>query len=142
MKLDEKRKFLLRYKNNNKMIIRLYSKIQKIDDRMKSIKSPSLSNERSGKSYDITELIANKMELEKRISRLQEKQAQIKQEILTVIDTLDNPIYADVLEDYYVNLETFENIAIKLDYTERHIMRLHKQALERLNFKKMSVMCH
>ena len=136
MKLDEKRKFLLRYKNNNKMIIRLYSKIQKIDDRMKSIKSPSLSNERSGKSYDITELIANKMELEKRISRLQEKQAQIKQEILTVIDTLDNPIYADVLEDYYVNLETFENIAIKLDYTERHIMRLHKQALERLNFKK------
>ena len=136
MKLDEKRKFLLRYKNNNKMIIRLYSKIQKIDDRMKSIKSPSLSNERSGKSYDITELIADKMELEKRISRLQEKQAQIKQEILSLIDTLDNPICADVLEDYYINLETFENIAIKLDYTERHIMRLHKQALERLNFKK------
>lgn len=132
MKLEEKRKFLLRYKKNNAMIMRLYEKIQKIDSKLQSTKSPKLSNDLGGGKFDITELISDKIELEKRVERLQKKQAEIKQEILFVIDTLDNPIHADVLEEYYINLETFETIAFKLDYTERHIIRLHKQALNNL----------
>lgn len=67
-----------------------------------------------------------KAELISSVSRLME----YKREILKTINEIENPSYRLVLESRYINRMTFEEIAEKTHYDQRHIYRLHKKALD------------
>ncbi|MBP3704276.1 MAG: hypothetical protein J6I98_01970 [Clostridia bacterium] len=57
--------------------------------------------------------------------------AQIDQaEIL--ISQLENPLWREVLERHYMQLEDFAEIAAAMHYSERHVRRMHRAALEKL----------
>lgn len=65
-------------------------------------------------------------ELVSSVSRLME----YKREILKTINEIKDPSYRLILENRYINKMTFEEIAEKTHYDQRHIYRLHKKALE------------
>lgn len=124
--LEKKKRYLKRYKRNKAQLDRLEKRLAALDDRIYSLRSPSLSGmPRGGEPVTIADLIADKQELEDRIIRLSTKGRRIKAEILEVIDSLDNCQYAEVLESFLIDGEEFDEIAERTGYTERHIIRLY-----------------
>ena len=55
---------------------------------------------------------------------------EIKLEILDVIKRLDDMRYREVLTKYYINMKSFEQIAVDMNYSYVHITRLHGWALK------------
>lgn len=71
-------------------------------------------------------------EIEQEINRL----AQLRQEVLKVLDTLE-PNMMDLLYRRYFKLESWETIANEMHYTYRWVLILHGKALLELQ-KKLS----
>lgn len=133
--IEQKKRWLKRYRKNRLLITRLEDKLLKIDERLYKIKSPNFSGEpRGGTPPTQAELISDKMEIQKRIDHLNQRGAQIKAEILDKIDELDDVRYAAVLEAYFIDGLTFEEIAEKeTGYTVRHVLRLYSEALRAMS---------
>lgn len=127
---DNKKRFLKRYRKNVALIDRLKYKIKCLDERMSSLKSPKLSDmPRGGTPVTIEDLVAEKIEIEHRIRRLEDKGRVIKVEILDKIDELEDPRYAEVLESFLIDCKDLDTIGEELGYTTRHIERLYSEAI-------------
>lgn len=123
-----------RYKKNLACIARLEEKLTLLDDRLTSVKSPSLSGmPRGGTPVTSDDLIADKMELEERIRRLKEKGKVIKKEILNAIDDLSDPRFSGVLEAYFIDDLSFSEIAHDLNYSEKSVIRIYSQGIRALD---------
>jgi uncharacterized protein YfcZ (UPF0381/DUF406 family) len=131
--ITSKKQSLKRYRKNLYRIKRLEEKLASLDRKIKSVNSPNWSGMPRGSVPVTTEdLIADKMELEKRIRRLKVKAKKIKSEVLEEIDSLEDSRYCEVLEAYFVDCLPFELIAEQMGYTERYIYILYKEALAAL----------
>ena len=129
------KRFLKRYKKNLRCIDRLEEKLVALDERIKSVKSPSLSGmPRGGTPVTVSELLSDKIDLEKRIERLKAKGKNLKNEILEEIDSLEDPRYCEVLEAYFIDCKSIEDIADEMGYTDRYIYDLYKDAVKELTF--------
>ena len=128
--IENKKRYLRRYRNNQSCINRLENKLRRLDDRLKSVKSPTLSGmPRGGTPITIDELMSDKLELEERINRLKRKRKTLRTEILDDIDSLEDPRYCEVLEAYFIDCLSLEDIAENEGYTVRHIYRLYSEAI-------------
>lgn len=135
--IANKKNSLKRYKKNLKCIKRLKEKLRSLDDRLTSIKSPNFSGmPRGSVPVTIDELMSDKIELEQRISRLKIKGEKIKRDILEEIDSIDDPRYCSILESFFIDCLTMEEIADIEGYTERHIYRLYNEAISILAVKR------
>ena len=135
-KIYELKKHLRRYKKQMLVIRRLENKLANIDDKIYKIKTVSYSDEpKGGRPVTITDLLSDKIELGERINHLVQKARQLRSETLSEIDMLDDPRYAEVMEQYYIECKTFEDIADSTGYTLRHIMRLQSEALKSMSLK-------
>jgi DNA-directed RNA polymerase specialized sigma subunit len=85
-----------------------------------------------GTPISLDELISDKMELEDRITRLKKKSRVIKAEILNVIDSLEDTRYCEVLESYFIERLSIEEIAYKTGYTVRYVYTLYSDAISRI----------
>jgi len=63
--------------------------------------------------------------------------ASIREEICTVIRTVEDPDMQSILVRHYLAYETFETIADKMNYDKRTIQRKHKKAID-----KVVIECH
>ena len=54
----------------------------------------------------------------------------IKAKIKDMINLVENPVYRVLLSHRYEGFNTLEEIAIKMNYGYRHIIRMHKEALK------------
>jgi uncharacterized protein Yka (UPF0111/DUF47 family) len=128
--LEFKKRFLKRYKKNLALIERLNEKVDNLTNRIESIKSPIISDmPRGGVPVTKEDLIADKLETEERIERLKIKGKKYKGEILDIIDELDDTRYADILESFFIDCESLDNIADNMGYTLRHVIRLYSEAI-------------
>ena len=128
--IERKKRSLKRYKKNLACIGRLEEKLTLLDERIKSVKSPNYSGmPRGGTPVTIEELLSDKIDLEERIKRLKVKSKNLKNEILEEIDSLEDPRYCEVLEAFFIDCLSLEDIAEKEGYTVRHIYRLYSEAV-------------
>ena len=129
--IDLKKRYLKRYRKNRALIFRLQEKIENLDDRIKSIRSPGFSDmPRGGTPITKEDLTAEKVDIERRKKRLEEKGEIIKSEILDIIDELDDSRYAEVLESFLIDCKDFGEIAEDNNYSVRHIERLYRDAIK------------
>ena len=91
---------------------------------------------RGGKPVTVEDLILDKTELEERIERLRTKGKALRSEILAEIDTLEDTRYAEVLESFFIDGYTPEEIADNEGYTVRHVYRLYSEAITFLALNK------
>ncbi|MCQ5129120.1 hypothetical protein NE562_05565 [Butyricicoccus faecihominis] len=56
---------------------------------------------------------------------------QVKAEILRAIHKMQDSTLATLLIEYYVNCNTWEQVAVDLGFSWRHIQRLHGRALKK-----------
>ena len=128
-----KKRELRRYRNNRSCIARLEEKLKILESRLYSIKSPNFSGmPRGGVPVSVSDLVADKEELEERIERLKEKGKILKREILAEIDSLENSRYCEILEAYFIDGYSLEEIAENEGYNDRHVYRLYSKAISLL----------
>lgn len=71
-------------------------------------------------------LVAMEDMIDREIDRLYD----IKQEILAVVLQMQDTRYRDVLMKRYVDIDTWEQIAVEMNYTYRRVTQLHGEALK------------
>jgi DNA-directed RNA polymerase specialized sigma subunit len=131
--IEKKKKYLKRYKKNMACIDRLKIKLHNLDDKIKSIKSPNYSGmPKGGQPVTLEELLSDKLDLEKRIDRLSNKKASLKNKVLEEIDNLEDDRYVEVLESFFIDCKTHAEIAEDMGYQERHVIRLYSEAIREL----------
>ena len=87
---------------------------------------------RGGEHKSKEDLIAEKVDIERRIGRLEAKGKQLRTETLDLIDNLDNFHEAEVLERYLIDCEEFDEIADDMKFSERHVVRLYTSAVGKI----------
>lgn len=135
-KLNIKQK-LKHYRYNSKELVSLKQRIEALKDRQTSIRSTSDFTDviaSTGNSDKIGELIAKIVDLQQ---LYYEKMLQIldeQKELESMIECLD-PDERLLIRLYYSDGYTWEEVAVYMGYTWRHIHRLHSKILEKLNGK-------
>ena len=72
--IDKKKRWLYRYRNNQLKIARLQNKLETLENRIISIKSPNYSGmPRGGTPITLDDLLSDKEDIKKRIKRLSSK---------------------------------------------------------------------
>lgn len=131
--IENKKRSLKRYKKNLACIDRLKRKLYLLDERIKSVRTPNLTGmPRGGTPVTIDDMISEKIELEERIKRLEKKKGVLRRQILEEIDTLEDPRYCEILEAFFIDCLTLEDIAEQEGYTARHVYRLYSEAVTQL----------
>ena len=64
------------------------------------------------------------------IMRMVREETTLKHKIIGEIQTLDNPIYVDILFRRYVDCSSFERIACDMGYVYNYVCTLHGKALD------------
>ena len=135
--IEKKKRLLKRYKKNLACIGRLEDKLDHLDEKIKSLRSPNYSGmPRGGTPVTIEELLSDKLDLEKRIEKLKRKSKNIKDSIVEEIDTLEDPRYCEVLEAYFIDCKTISEIAEDMGYTDTHIYNLYRDAVTELTLNE------
>ena len=70
------------------------------------------------------------VELESLVDAKIDKQIALKAEILNTIMQLEDRRQRLVLMEYYVEMKTFEQVAVDMNYSWRQIMNIHGHALK------------
>lgn len=70
--------------------------------------------------------------MEDRIDRKIDELYQVKNEIFDVIEQLQDSRERIALRVYYIDMKSWEQVAVDLNYTWRQTMRIRKTALERV----------
>ena len=70
------------------------------------------------------------VELESLVDSKIDEQIELKAEILKTIMQLDDRRQRLVLMEYYVEMKTFEQVAVDINYSWRQVMKIHAKALK------------
>lgn len=136
-RIAEKKKYLKRYLKIQKKIESLREKLIEEETRMTSPKIQHLSHmPRGGTPKTIADVIAAKEETVERINCLINKQKQIRKEIITKLDELEDHRHVEVLELFFIEGHTLEEIADIKMHNVRHIIRLYSQGIEELKLDR------
>lgn len=109
---------------------RLKNKLETLEERLRGVRSPNYEGmPRGGRPVTMEDIIVDKAELETRIDKAHARSIQCKRDILEVVDSLEDPRHADILELYFIGCESMDQIAEDLGYNTRSIYRLYADAL-------------
>lgn len=125
-------------------VYRLHSRLRREQDKLADIRSaveyrsPAFDGSGGhGGSDKVGVAVANIMEREQRVDDLSAAYTEKYKEVERVIGGLKDDTLEEVLELRYLRFLKWDEIAQQMNYTERHITRLHGIALQVL--QKMSV---
>ena len=79
-------------------------------------------------------------ELGEDYARMQMRYKLERDKRIAMINSLANPIHVRILRKRYIDGKTFEEIAVALHYTYRHVTRLHGSALQEFAAKYQDVL--
>lgn len=128
-----KKRYLKRYQRIQKKIEGLQEKLAEEECRMLSPKIQHLSHlPRGGSPKTMADIIAEKEETKERIKNLEQKQKQIRKEIITKLDELEDHRHVEVLELFFIKGHSLEEIADLKTHNVRHIIRLYSKGIEAL----------
>lgn len=133
LETERKKRYLKRYRKNTALLDRLNRKLEDLNQRIYTLRSPSLSGmPRGGEPVTVSDLIADKADLEERIDKLTNKGKNIKREILNQIDDLDDVRYVEILELFFIDCMDFDEIAEETGYNVRHVIRLYSEGISKI----------
>lgn len=131
--IESKKRSLKRYKKNLAKLSRLEEKLHILEERITSVRSPNYSGmPRGGTPVTLADLLADKIELEERIANQKEINREYKRAITKELDQLDNVKHIEVLELFFIDGLTPEEIAEELCYNVRTVYRLYSEGVKLL----------
>lgn len=138
MSIDNKFKhnkaYLMRYRKIHTKIDRLKDKLNRLNERY-DLKGVSYSSEPSSSvKKTLDDVLAQKEYLENKIDEMVSESIDIRNEIAEKLLDLDNQLEATVLDFYFLERYSLNDIADELSYSDRQIERLYVDGI-------MSVEC-
>lgn len=131
-KNDAKKKKLKSYERLREEYIRLLAEQDKLEESAETItRRLSFEPKPTGVSDKIGNIISPYMDIQKLIDQKKEEMAEARQMIEWACDKLPKTLGV-VMKYRYINLMKFGEIAECMHYSERHITRLHGDALNRI----------
>lgn len=129
MSIDNKFKhnkaYLMRYRKIHTKIDRLKDKLNRLNERY-DLKGVSYSSEPSSSvKKTLDDILAQKEYLENKLNKLIDESYNIRNDIMDKLLDLDNQLEATVLDFYFLEQYSLNDIADELSYSERQIERLY-----------------
>lgn len=125
--------YLMRYRKIHTKIDRLKNKLNRLNERY--LKGVSYSSEPSSSvKKTLDDVLAQKEYLENKIDEMVSESIDIRNEIAEKLLDLDNQLEATVLDFYFLERYSLNDIADELSYSDRQIERLYVDGI-------MSVEC-
>ena len=132
----EKKKFLKRYQKINKRIESLEEKLSRTDTQLTTVQISKYSgNPRSAMPMTMEDIVAEKIETEERIKRLLAEKKEVRQEIISAIDTLEDHKQIKVLESFFLEGQTFIDIAEEMVYSTKQIERFYQDGIRNIKIE-------
>lgn len=126
--------YLMRYRKIHTKIDRLKDKLNRLNERY-DLKGVSYSSEPSSSvKKTLDDVLAQKEYLENKIDEMVSESIDIRNEIAEKLLDLDNQLEATVLDFYFLERYSLNDIADELSYSDRQIERLYVDGI-------MSVEC-
>ncbi|WP_018659211.1 DUF1492 domain-containing protein [Allofustis seminis] len=83
----------------------------------------------------LEDTIVKIIDLQEEINRDIDRLVDLKREIVEIIKQVENKELQALLEKRYLCFETWEEIAVDMNYSIQHIFRLHSKALDDVQLK-------
>lgn len=126
--------YLMRYRKIHTKIDRLKDKLNRLNERY-DLKGVSYSSEPSSSvKKTLDDVLAQKEYLENKLDEMISESIDIRNEITEKLLDLDNQLEATVLDFYFLEQHSLNDIADELSYSDRQIERLYVDGI-------MSVEC-
>ena len=134
---EEKKKYLMGYIYSTRKVQRLAEQIEEL---RRTKMFPAMNNDgmpRGNAHNDLSTYAARLDELIHLLEAEKETAIQKYKEIYTQVQLMENDVEKEVLERKYLLGDTWWRIALKMNYAESHIYRIHGAAL--LHFQMPTV---
>lgn len=124
------KEYLLQIRKNDNQINNKLAEISHLREMAMSITSTLKEDvvQTSGNGDKLADTIAKIVDLENEINADVDKQVDTKKEVMSVIDTLEEP-FCNLLYKRYLHYMTWEEIAVEMHYTYQWVCELHGRAL-------------
>ena len=117
--------YLMRYRKIHMKIDRLKDKLNRLNERY-DLKGVSYSSEPSSSvKKTLDDVLAQKEYLENKLNKLIDESYNIRNDIMDKLLDLDNQLEATVLDFYFLEQYSLNDIADELSYSDRQIERLY-----------------
>lgn len=134
----EKKRYLIRYKNIMARVARLENNLFEIDSKLTTVQGQIITDmPKGGQPTGLDDLLIQKEELQERINRLVTKAHKERRNICIVIDKLDDPIQADVMERYFIGCLILEDIAEEMGYSLSGIKKIYHAGMRNVQVKPL-----
>lgn len=107
-------------------------RLQRIRARLEAGRMSNFSGMPRGGGVDWTETADRVIELERRLQAQISEMCRQKQAAIEAIDRVEEARLREVLELYYLDGYTWEQVAEKMELSDRHVKRMHGIALLRI----------
>lgn len=136
-----KMQYLMRYIDSKRRARAILNEIHDLKDLATKITVTFNDMPGGGGSVDkVGAIVANIVDLQTELA-VQAKTMKAEQEIVqAVIDAVDEPDLRQLLILRYINGLTWEKIAVDMNYSWRHTLRLHGAALAAVKIPGMTIM--
>ena len=134
MTIPEKKEYLSRYLNLDREITLLFEELARYKDLSIKMTPVFTASRPGGMAEDRLQVSVDRIAVvEDRINRKIDEWTAVRDSIVSLIDTVEDPRLRTLLLSKYIRGKTYEQIALEMHYSWRHVMRLHNQALSGLS---------
>ncbi len=131
---QEKKAFLLKYSKCNKKISLLIEELYLWETRATKITSVNTGMPKgSGTSDKISSSVARIIQIKEELQSEIDKLSDMTSKVYKAINSLNDPTLETLLMYRYIKGLSWEEIAVKMNYNSRWILRLHGKALTKIN---------
>lgn len=120
----------------DRMISNKTIEIQQVENQLYNIKSimNDCKVQTSGSKDRLGDSVSKLVDLQNELSNLIDSYVAKRQEIIKIIEKVRETNRYDLLFKKYVEQKSFEQIACEMNYSLVHIKRIHKLALDEVNY--------
>lgn len=125
------KEYLSLNKTYEKMISEYLNEIQRLNDIATSITQTAKTDvvQTSGSQQRMADAVTDVVYYQEKIRDAVSEMIQYRQDVKTMINSMERTSYREVLWYRYINDYTFEKVAVSMDKSWRHVIRLHGKAL-------------
>lgn len=124
--------FLRRARNADRRIDEAEERVERLRARLEAGRMSQITGMPRGGSEDWTDTADRLIELEKRVNARVRDLVRLKQAAMDAIDRVDEAPLREVLELYYLDGYSWEQVAARVGKDIRWVFRLHGRALQRI----------
>ena len=126
------KEFLRLARGADRRIDRATERVERLRARLEAGRLSQLTGMPRGGSSDWTETADKLIELEQIVNARVREMCKVKRLAMEAIEAVEEMRYREVLELYYLDGYTWEQVAEQMEMSDRHVKRLHGKALLRI----------